>query len=86
MSISVGAQGTLNRMDIEAAPGVKGQDREAELHLVLTLRIHRDTCFPCVFMAWLLNKHRENFGARGSVVVKTIWYKPQGRGFETRPH
>jgi hypothetical protein len=23
-------------------------------------------------------------GARGSVVVKTLYYKPEGRGFETR--
>jgi hypothetical protein len=31
------------------------------------------------------NKNKCNFiGARGSVVVKALCYKPEGRGFDTR--
>jgi hypothetical protein len=26
-----------------------------------------------------------NKGARGSVVVKTLWYKPEGHGFDILP-
>jgi hypothetical protein len=31
----------------------------------------------------LFLKHILNIGARGSVVVKVLGYKPEGRGFDT---
>jgi hypothetical protein len=41
-----------------------------------------------VFLNRYLAKHSEIyskiFGARGSVVVKALCYKPEGRGFDTR--
>jgi hypothetical protein len=45
----------------------------------------------CISVRAILGSHVNNYdinlyimGARGSVVVKALCYKPEGRGFETR--
>jgi hypothetical protein len=36
------------------------------------------------YCLWIYLKCFRNLGARGSVVVKALCYKPEDRGFETR--
>jgi hypothetical protein len=40
--------------------------------------------WTCVDINYFYYLHVKNSGARGSIVVKALCYKPEGRGFETR--
>jgi hypothetical protein len=45
------------------------------LHIILFAKIPLFLCYSFYILL---------FGARGSVVVKSLCYKPEGRGFDTR--
>jgi hypothetical protein len=49
---------------------------------ILTCEVYGDASTTILIVRNEL--HYEEIGARGSVVVKAICYKPEGRGFETR--
>jgi hypothetical protein len=49
----------------------------------LLIRTHLELFSGCFVALWFL-VHNCLGGVRGSVVVKALYYKPQGRGYDTR--
>jgi hypothetical protein len=37
-----------------------------------------------IFISHILERVQSKLGARGSVVVNAVWYKPEGRGISSR--